>query len=373
MATAKILVTGGAGFIGSHLVDALIGQGNDVRIFDNLDPQVHPGKKAPSYLNPKADFIAGDVTDYGAFANAIKDSEVIFHYAASVGIGQSNYKISHFVKNNILGTANLLDFLANGKHTVKHVVIAGSNTSYGEGLYRCARCGIFHPQLRTKEQVEAYGFEVVCPECKNSAQPVPTSEETGLWCNSMYSYTKRDQEDMLHFVGKTYGIPTTVLRFFNVYGPRQSLSNPYTGVTAIFTSRIKGHKSPVIYEDGLQTRDFVSVHDVVEASILAAKTHASHGGTFNVGTGQPIPIRDVALSIAKLHDSPLRPEITSTFRKGDIRHCFADTKKAEQKLGFRAKVSFQQGMQELFEWSRRESSKDDFEKATTELEEKGLL
>src|SRR3989338_5445648 len=172
MATAKILVTGGAGFIGSHLVDALIGQGNDVRILDSLDPQVHPGKIAPSYLNPKADFIAGDVTDYGAFANAIKDSEVIFHYAASVGIGQSNYRISHFVKNNILGTANLLDFFANGKHTVKHVVIAGSNTSYGEGLYRCARCGIFHPQLRTKEQVEAYGFEVVCPECKNSAQPI---------------------------------------------------------------------------------------------------------------------------------------------------------------------------------------------------------
>ncbi len=373
MATAKILVTGGAGFIGSHLVDALIEQGNDVRILDSLDPQVHPNKKVPTYLNPHAEFIAGDVTDYTTFKNALKDREIVFHYAAAVGIGQSNYKIAHFVKNNILGTANLLDILANGKHSVKQVIVAASNTSYGEGLYSCEKCGAFHPHLRTKEDVDAYGFDIVCPTCKKPSEPTPTTEGTELWCNSMYAYTKRDQEDMLHFVGKTYSIPTTVLRFFNVYGPRQSLSNPYTGVTAIFTSRIKESKAPVIYEDGKQTRDFVSVYDVVEASIQALKTSASHYETFNVGTGKPIPISEVALTVARLFKSSIDPEITNTFRKGDIRHCFADTKKAEQKLGFKAKISFQQGMHDLFQWSKTESSKDEFDKATKELEEKGLL
>ncbi len=371
METKKVLVTGGAGFIGSHLVDALIEQGHEVTILDNLCEQVHNGKK-PDYLNVHARFVEGNVADYETVKSAVLDADFVFHKAAAVGIGQSNYEIKRFVESNVLGTANLLHALANEKHNVKKFVVPGSNTSYGEGLYKCKNCGIFHPGIRTEEDVKR-GFEMRCPKCNSNAKPVPTPETTELYCNSIYSMTKRDQEEMALFIGKAYGIPCTILRYFNVFGPRQSLSNPYTGVSAIFTSRIKNNNAPTVYEDGLQTRDFVSVHDVVQANLLAMKTSASDNEIFNIGTGKPTTVIELASTLIRLLKANLKPELTEKFRKGDIRHCIASNAKANKKLGWQPKVSLEAGLRELIEWSAGVEAKDDFEKATRELKEKKLI
>jgi dTDP-L-rhamnose 4-epimerase len=371
MTTKKILVSGGAGFIGSHLTDALIEQGHEVTIFDNFCEQVHQGKK-PDYLNKKAKLVEGNVANYEEFKEAILDAEIVFHKAAAVGIGQSNYEIKRFVETNVLGTANLLHVLANEKHNVKKFIIPGSNTSYGEGVYECKNCGIFHPKIRTEDDI-MNGFELRCPKCNAVAKPVPTPETTELYCNSIYSMTKRDQEESALFIGKTYGIPCTILRYFNVFGPRQSLSNPYTGVSAIFTSRIKNNNAPTVYEDGLQTRDFISVHDVVKANLLAMEKSSSNNEIFNIGSGKATTIIELAETLIKLLGAKLKPEITKKFRKGDIRHCTADNKKAIKKLDWKPTIDLQTGLKEIIDWSKGIQAVDGFEKATKELKEKGLI
>jgi dTDP-L-rhamnose 4-epimerase len=373
MAGKNILVTGGAGFIGSHLTDALIEKGHQVTILDNFCEQVHQGKR-PDYLNQNASVIEGNVADYDTFKSAVIDSgaEIVFHKAAAVGIGQSNYEIRRFVESNVLGTANLLHILANEKHSVKKFVIPGSNTSYGEGLYGCKKCGSFHPKVRSEADVKN-GFELRCPKCNSVAKPLPTPETTELYCNSIYSMTKRDQEDMALFVGRAYNIPCVVLRYFNVFGPRQSLSNPYTGVTAIFTSRIKNNNPPKIFEDGQQTRDFVSVHDVVAANLLAMESKKANNEIFNIATGKATTITELANTLIKLLGSKVKPEISKEFRKGDIRHCIADNSKAKRLLGWQPKVSLEAGLKELIGWSVGEKAVDGFEKAQRELKEKGLV
>ncbi|MBN2454480.1 SDR family NAD(P)-dependent oxidoreductase [Candidatus Woesearchaeota archaeon] len=368
----KVLVTGGAGFIGSFIVDELLKKGHDVTVFDNLTEQVHRGKK-PSYLNKEAKFIKGDVSDYGQFRQAVADSEIVFHQASAVGVGQSMYEIKHYCDANVMGTANLLHIIANENHSIKKILVAASMSSYGEGAYECAKCGIVYPPLRPEKQMREKVWELLCPNCSSKLKPIPTPESKPLHQNSIYAITKSTQEQITLTVGKAYGVPSVSLRYFNVYGPRQSLSNPYTGVAAIFMSRIKNGNSPVIFEDGLQTRDFISVHDVARANLMAMESKSADYQAFNVGSGNPKTIKGIAETLAKLYGKKISPKITEKFRKGDVRHCFADTSKIESKLGFKTQVSFEDGMTELAGWAEKEEAVDMLEKAESEMKSKGLI
>jgi len=369
----KALVTGGAGFIGSSIVDELVRRGHDVRIFDSLDPQVHPRQEKPDYLNPNAEFIQGDVRDRDALEKAVENQEIVFHKAAAVGVGQSQYRIKHYVDVNTAGTANLLDILANSKHIVRKLIVASSQTSYGEGYCECPRHGRIKPEYRPEAQLKAGRWEHECPQCGSVMKPLPTPENSPLACKSIYALTKRDQEDMCLSIGGVYGIPVTAYRYFNVYGPRQSLSNPYTGVIAIFMSRLANGNKPVIYEDGRQSRDFISVHDIVQANMLALENDASNGKVFNVGTERATTIEEIALLLADIYGVSITPEITGQYRKNDTRHCTADTSRIRTALGFKPSVSLRQGLEEVVEWSRSVQAEDHFEKAARELSEKGLV
>ena len=366
------LVTGGAGFIGSFIVDRLLDRGHNVRIYDDLDPQVHPKGNVPNYLNREAEFIRGDVCDYDSLKQAIQGVDVVFHEAAVVGVGQSQYQIKRYIDNNIGGTANLLDILANENTQVSKIIVAASMSSYGEGQYKCEHCGEINPPLRSLAQMEQQQWEHRCPACQTPLRPIPTSEAKRLECNSIYAITKKAQEEMVLNFGMIYNIPTVALRYFNVYGPRQSLSNPYTGVAAIFLSRIKHDHPPVVFEDGLQTRDFVSVHDIVRANMLAMD-HEMLSGAYNIGSGRPQTIRNIAETLSSLYGKTLFPDITGKFRKGDIRHCTADIRCAREQFGYTPQVSFEDGMQELIQWSENAESLDRFEEAHQELQQHGLL
>jgi dTDP-L-rhamnose 4-epimerase len=367
----KILVTGGAGFIGSHLVDALVDRGHEVIIYDNFEPQVH--KTEPEYLNRNARLIRADVRDKDRLKNALMDAEIIFHHAAMVGVGQSMYQVEKYVDVNTFATAKLLDILVNEEHGVKKVIIASSMSIYGEGAYQCDECGMVYPALRSSEQLGERLWEMTCPDCGKEVKPVPTNETKPLLPTSIYAITKKDQEEMSLMVGRAYGIPTVALRYFNVYGPRQSLNNPYTGVCAIFSSRIKNKNPPLIFEDGLQSRDFVSVHDIVEANILAMQSSNANYEVFNVGTGKVINILEIAQTLVKLYNENLNLEITNKFRAGDIRHCFADISKIKNKLGYEPRIDFVEGMDELVEWGKKEEAMDTFEIAHEELKLRRLV
>lgn len=368
----NILVTGGAGFIGSHLVDRLISQGYKVRILDNLTPQVHQAK-IPDYLNKKAEFIKGDVTEIKDIKKAVDGIDAIFHEASVVGVGQSMYDIKKYVYQNSLGTARLLDYLANNKHSTKRLLVASSMSSYGEGLYNCKKCGPIRPSLRTDEQMSQKKWELLCPNCKSILTPIGIPETESFKCNSIYAVTKQSQEDMFMIFGKAYGIPTTALRYFNVYGPRQSLSNPYTGVAAIFLSRLKNDNPPIIYEDGLQTRDFISVYDIADANVACLEDERSFGKIFNVGTNNPVAIKEIAEILAKLLGKNIKPTIAEKFRSGDVRHCSSDISLIKNTLGWQPSWSFEKGMQDLINWGEKQEAKDTFDEATKELRSKGLL
>ncbi|MDD2665839.1 MAG: SDR family NAD(P)-dependent oxidoreductase [Methanocellales archaeon] len=367
----KILVTGGAGFIGSHLVDKLVEMGNNVFVLDNLEEQVHT--KKPEYLNPKAEYLFGDIRDKRVLKKAIEGAEVIFHEAAAVGVGQSMYQVEKYVDVNTMATAKLLDLLVNGENEVRKLIVASSMSIYGEGAYECEDCGIVYPKLRSEEQLKSRKWEMKCSNCGKIVKAIPTSEDKPLHPTSIYAITKRDQEEMCLNIGRAYGVPTVALRYFNVYGPRQSLNNPYTGVCAIFSSRIKNNNPPLIFEDGLQSRDFVSVHDIVEANILAMKKLSADYEVFNVGTGKSTNILEIAHTLIKLYGKELKPQIINKYRAGDIRHCFADISRIKNELGFEPKVAFEEGITELVDWGEKEEAVDKFEKAHEELKAKGLV
>lgn len=368
----NILITGGAGFIGSFLVDELIRKGYKTRIFDNLEKQVHLGK-IPFYLNKQAEFIKGDVRSYKTMFEAIKGIDVVFHLAATVGVAQSNYEIKKFTDSNIGGMANLLDILVNTKHKVKKMIINSSMTGLGEGHYKCKKCGFVRPPLRTEEQLQKGDWHMKCPKCRGKIDPVATPEDAVEYPNSIYAITKKTQADMLMLFGKTYHIPTVSLRCFNVYGPRQSLSNPYTGVTAIFISRIKNDQPAIVYEDGLQSRDFISVHDVVDALLLTLEENSADYLVLNMGSGHPTTIKEIAEIISKLLGKPGMVRLSQEFRKNDIRHCFADMSKTQKLLGWKPKVTLTKGFKELIEWSVNEKAVDKFSDAVKELKTKGLI
>lgn len=368
----KILVTGGAGFIGSFLVDELIKEGYKVRILDNLEKQVHQGN-IPSYLNKKAEFIKGDVRNYNNFQDSLKGIDAIFHLAATVGVTQSNYLIKKYTETNIGGTSNLLDILVNDKHEVKKVITISSMTGYGEGNYKCITCGLVRPSLRKEEQLKKKDWNLYCPNCHKIVEPLPTDENALDFPNSVYGLSKKLQQDLILLVGKVYNIPSVVLRGFNVYGPRQSLSNPYTGVTAIFISRLKNKQPLVIYEDGLQTRDFISVHDIVEALVLALEKEQASYEMFNIGSGKGTSILEVAKTLSNLLGRSDLIQVSQEYRKNDIRHCFADISKAKDLLGWEPKFSLEQGLKELIKWSIKQRAYDKFSQAQKELQKKGLI
>ncbi len=368
----KVLVTGGAGFIGSHLVDGLVKNGYEVIVYDSLEEQVHQGKK-PDYLNKDARYIWADVRDYDSFKKALIDVDAVFHFASMVGVGQSQYEIRKYMEVNDLGTANLWDILVNNKHKVKKVIISASMSSYGEGLYNCPKCGGVKPSLRNEEQLKNKNWELYCPDCGAELEPVPTDERTPLMPNSIYALSKKIQEETSLLVGKLYDIPVTSLRFFNAYGMRQSLSNPYTGVCAIFIARIKNGKSPLVFEDGNQSRDFVSVHDIVRAAVLALEREEANYQICNIGSGTPIAIKEMAHLLSRLFNKDVAPSIPGSYRKGDVRYCYADITNTKRILNWSPEIDISAGLKELIEWAKTEPSFDKFDKAFDELIQKKLI
>ena len=367
----KILVTGGCGFIGSHLVDSLIQDGHDVRVYDILEPQVH-GNRKPAYLNKNAQYIYEDIRNKEKLKSALKGVEVIFHKASQVGVGQSMYEIAKYVSHNSYGTAVLLDLVVSTKNKVKKIIAASSMSIYGEGAYKCASCGVVYPQLRQEKQLKRKDWRMRCPCCGKAVIDMPTPETKPLFPTSIYATSKRCQEEMCLEAGVAYKIPTVALRYFNVYGPRQSLNNPYTGVCAIFLSRIKNNHQPLIFEDGLQSRDFIYVSDIVEANILAMKKKEADYNTFNVGMGMGHSILEIAQKAIRLYNKNIYPKVLNKYRSGDIRHCYADIGKITSKLGFKPKIGFEKGMKMLFEWSQNQQAIDLTLKAQGELEKRGL-
>lgn len=368
-----ILVTGGAGFIGSHLVDALLAQGKKVRILDALVPQVH-GEDAdwPAWVPESVEKIRGDVRDQSVWEKSLEGISVVYHLAAEVGVGQSMYEINRYMEANTMGTSRLLELLAQGRFKLDKLIVASSMSIYGEGAYRTAAGEIVYPVERSSERIARREWEMTLPGSDETLEAAPTSEEKPLRPTSIYAISKRDQEEMCLSVGKAYRIPTTALRFFNVYGPRQALSNPYTGVAAIFSGRLLNNNPPLIFEDGKQSRDFVHVSDIVQALVLSMECEASDYEAINVGTGVSTSVLQVAQILRDKLGVAAEPQVVNKFRAGDIRHCFADIRKAELLLGYRPTVAFKDGMDELIEWIRLQTAVDRVDSAAAELEKRGL-
>ncbi|MBV9181105.1 MAG: SDR family NAD(P)-dependent oxidoreductase [Acidobacteria bacterium] len=371
MKAKLILITGGAGFVGAHTADALIAAGHQVRIFDSLSSQVHRG--GACYVPKDAEFILGDVRNLEKLRKAVEKAEVIFHLAAAVGVGQSMYEIAEYTSVNNLGTANLLQAILDTRSTPEKIVVASSMSIYGEGRYQCPKHGEVSPPPRPLAQLVEKKWEMLCPSCGESLTPVATREDKPLQATSVYALSKKDQEEITLLFGRTYQIPSLALRYFNIYGPRQSLSNPYTGVAAIFASRLLNRKAPLIFEDGRQMRDFVSVHDVVQANLRAMECSQADGQALNIGSGNPITIRQVADELGQQLGSRFPAEITGKYRAGDVRHCFADISAARSLLGYRPSVGFEQGFEELVGWLRSQSAKDDVDQAMAQLAVHGLV
>jgi dTDP-L-rhamnose 4-epimerase len=366
----KTLVTGGAGFIGSHLVRALLERGDDVVVLDSLEPQVHAGV-APE-VPEGVEFLAGNVGDTAIATRALNGVDRVAHLAAAVGVGQSMYEIARYTELNTMATARFLECVVAQRPMPTRLVVASSMSIYGEGEYVCEEHGRVAPGPRPEEQLLARSWETVCPSCGRKLRPVGTSETKPLIPTSIYAINKRDHEEMCLVTGAAYGIPSVALRFFNVYGPGQALSNPYTGVAAIFASRLLNRRAPVIFEDGAQSRDFTHVSDIVQGIMLALESDAAVGHAVNLGTGRSTSVAEVAHVISRGMGLDIEPERNERYRAGDIRHCFADTTRARELLGFAASKSFEQGMTELVEWLQDQDAVDRVDAATQELAARGL-
>ena len=357
--TESILITGGAGFIGSHLADRLLEQGHRVRAFDNLTPQVHGGVQRPDYLAPDVELVVGDVRDADAVRRALDGIDSVVHLAARVGVGQSMYEIANYTAENSAGTAVLLEALLD--RPVRKLVVASSMSIYGEGRYEPEQ-----PAPRTRAQLERDEWEPA------GVRPVPTPETKQPDLSSVYALTKYDQERLCLVFGDAYNVPAVALRFFNVYGTRQALSNPYTGVLAIFASRLLNDKAPLVFEDGLQRRDFVSVHDIARACELALTHDGADGRAVNVGSGRSVTVLEIAAKLGETLGKEIEPEVTGNYRFGDIRHCFADISLARETLGYEPRDELEDGMRMLAEWLEGQVATDRVDAATEELRSRGL-
>ena len=365
------LITGGAGFLGSHLARELLEEGYRVRALDSLEPQVHGDAGVrPDYLHPDVELVLGDVGDRAVLRRALRDVDAVYHFAARVGVGQSMYEIARYTHVNNVGTATLLEELI--ARPVERLVVASSMSIYGEGLYR-GEDGTLHGSVtRSQERLRRGEWEPTGP-AGEALTPVPTPEDKPPALASVYALSKFDQERLCLMVGEAYGMPVTALRFFNAYGPHQALSNPYTGVLAIFGSRLLNGRPPLVFEDGRQKRDFVHVRDVARACRFAIETDAAVGQVVNVGSGRSITVREVAERLARALGTPdIEPELTGDYRVGDVRHCFADTTRARELLGYEPSVDFDAGVAELADWLRDQVAVDHTGRARSELQSRGL-
>jgi dTDP-L-rhamnose 4-epimerase len=370
----KVLITGGAGFIGSHTADALLEKGYTVRVLDILDPQVHgPERMIPAWLDPRVEFMRGDVRCREDVVRAIEGVDAIFHFAAQTGVGQSMYEIYGYCDVNVGGTAMLLDVLANSPNRVRRIVLSSSRAVYGEGAYDCTCCGTVFPPLRSRASLERHDWRITCPVCSGELVPLPTKEDKQPAPISVYAETKRSQEELIRLFSASYGMPSVILRYFNVYGTRQALGNPYTGIGAIFATRALAGQQIAIYEDGLQGRDFVNVRDVVRANLLALENDRAVGGLFNVGSGERLTVLDLARAVCRELGRPEDFAWSGQFRIGDIRDCYADLSLSRSLLGFEPRISFGSGVGELVAWARGGASTSNLEDAEAELRARKLM
>jgi dTDP-L-rhamnose 4-epimerase len=352
-----VLITGGAGFIGSHLVDAMLARGYRVSVLDSLSPQVHGDGEMdaegwPSYLDRRARRIRGDILDEGVFEAALEGVTHLAHLAASVGVGQSMTNIVDYTRNNVMTAAVMLEVLSQKPHTVQRIAVASSMSIYGEGDYiRPSTHGRVTADVRSHAQLEARRWEIMIDG--EELEPVPTAEDKLLQPNSIYAVNKRDHEEMFLSVGRALQIPTVALRLFNAYGSRQALSNPYTGVAAIFIARLLNDQPPLVFEDGRQMRDFVHVQDVARAFATVLDSDRETWDVFNVGSGSPISVNEIAGVLARLLGKNIAPEVLNRYRVGDIRHCFGDISKIERAYGFKPRRDMDSGMEELIAWVSR--------------------
>tara|TARA_B100001094_G_scaffold66220_1_gene62352 strand:+ start:143 stop:1270 length:1128 start_codon:yes stop_codon:yes gene_type:complete len=372
----NILITGGAGFIGSRLCEKLFDQGNNITVLDNLSEQIHGNGESFLFnkIKDKCTFIKGDVRDKNDWAHAIKNQQIIIHLAAETGTGQSMYEIEKYTNVNVLGTSHMLEILANSNHNVKKIIVASSRSIYGEGKYNCEAHGVQYPSKRKEEDMKKGEFNPKCSMCNSTLNVLPTDEQSKIHPSSIYGINKQQQEQMVMIMGESLSISTVAFRYQNVYGPGQSLSNPYTGILSIFSTRILNGNNLDLYEDGEETRDFVYIEDVVDATILGIEKEEANGHVFNVGSGVSTRVIDVANTLKRLYNSENNITISGKFRLGDIRHNFADLSKLKDILGFTPKYNFERGITEFVNWVKtQEVMEDKYEKSIQQLKNKGLI
>jgi len=373
----NILITGGAGFIGSNLTNKLVQKGYRVTILDSLSKQIH-GENQDSHLYNSikdiSNFILGDVCNKSDWEIALKGQDTVIHLAAETGTGQSMYEISRYNEVNILGTTNLLDILANESHSVKKIIIASSRSIYGEGKYLCRKDGIVYPKERNATDMENGNFNPMCDICGEQLTLCATDEDSKIHPSSIYGITKQQQEQMILLMGKTLNIPAVALRYQNVYGPGQSLSNPYTGILSIFSTRLLNGNDIDIYEDGKESRDFVYIDDVVDATILALEKDDANHQIFNVGSGVATTVSEVANTLKSSYNSDVKISISGKYRLGDVRHNYAELSKIKNALGFSPKFDFHSGITSFVNWVKtQELMEDKYESSVAELKQKGLI
>jgi dTDP-L-rhamnose 4-epimerase len=373
----NILITGGAGFIGSNLTQKLVEKGFKVTVLDNLSQQIH-GKNQDSdlFLSIKdiATFIYGDICNKSDWQKALKNQDAVIHLAAETGTGQSMYEISRYNEVNILGTTHLLDILANENHSIKKMIISSSRSIYGEGKYLCKNDGVVYPNQRQDIDLAKGKFNLICDKCNEPLQLLSTDENSKVHPSSIYGITKQQQEQMILLMGKTLNIPAVALRYQNVYGPGQSLSNPYTGILSIFSTRLLNGNDIDIYEDGQESRDFIFIEDVVSATILALEKKEANHQIFNVGSGVATSVSEVANLLKSLYNSDLKISVSGKYRLGDIRHNYADLSKIKNALGFSPRFDFLSGITLFVNWVKtQEVMEDKYETSLQELESKGLI
>ena len=374
---SNVLITGGAGFIGSNLALKLIDKGYEVTILDNLSPQIHSENPDNSYtyniIKGKVNFIKGDVCNINDWRKSLVNVDVIIHLAAETGTGQSMYEVDKYVETNIGGTAKLLEILTNEEHDVKKVIVAASRAVYGEGKFKCEEHGIVYPISRIDEDMVKGDFEVKCPICGKAVEMLPTDELSELHPTSVYGFTKQAQEQLCMIVGKSIDIPVVAYRFQNVYGPGQSLKNPYTGILSIFSTRIKNGNDINIFEDGLETRDFVYIDDITDAVILGIEKEAANYHTFNVGSGEKTDVLTVSNTLKEKYGANIQINVSGNYRLGDIRHNLGDLKLINSLLGYEPKVSFKQGISNFVDWVEQQAVEvDNYEASIQEMKKKGL-
>jgi dTDP-L-rhamnose 4-epimerase len=373
----KVLISGGAGFIGSNLALKLMDRGYEVVLLDNLSQQIHGENPEESYtynlVRDKCELIVGDVTKFEDWRRALKSVDIVVHLAAETGTGQSMYEINKYVDVNIGGTAKLMEVITNEINQVKKVVVASSRAVYGEGKFQCEEHGIVYPESREDQDMSRGDFEVKCPICNQNVEMLPTDEESKLHPTSVYGHTKQSQEELCMIVGKSINLPVVAFRFQNVYGPGQSLKNPYTGILSIFSTRIKNGNDLNIFEDGLETRDFVYIEDITDSIILGIENDNANFQSFNVGSGEKIDVLTVANTLKEKYGSNVNINVSGNYRLGDIRHNLGDLTKIRTLLGYEPKVKFTEGISNFVDWVEKQNvESDNYEASIEEMKKKGL-